>query len=117
MIIETLLWSLAGLLALFYFIYYSLMINEAKKPNNIRKQRIFPKVSLVIPAHNEEKMILRRLINIQNLKYPKDKLDVLIVDDGSTDKTYQTAQDFINRTKTNPDQNTGKLKFRLISLI
>lgn len=116
MIIEILLWSLAGLLALFYFGYYGLMIYEAKKPSNIRRQRIFPKVSLVIPAYNEEKMILRKLINIQNLNYPKDKLEVLIVDDGSTDNTCQTAQDFINRTETDPDRNTGELKFRLISL-
>ena len=46
-----------------------------------------PKVSFIIPAHNEEKTIERKLKNTYSLNYPKDRLEVIVVDDGSTDKT------------------------------
>jgi len=46
-----------------------------------------PTVSFIIPAHNEEKTIERKLKNTLTLNYPKDRLEVIVIDDGSTDKT------------------------------
>ena len=48
------------------------MIYEAKKPNNKRKQKIFPEVSLVIPTYDEETTILHKLENIIDLDYHKE---------------------------------------------
>jgi len=108
-LLKTILWSSLGLFAFFYLSYYSLMVYEAKKPNNVQKQRIFPKVSLVIPAHNEGKVILRKLENVKNLDYPKEKLEVFVVDDGSTDNTCQVVQNFIN-------QNAVEVQLELLVL-
>jgi biofilm PGA synthesis N-glycosyltransferase PgaC len=46
-----------------------------------------PVVSVIIPVHNEELVIERRLNNILNDGYPKNKLQIVVVDSGSTDKT------------------------------
>jgi cellulose synthase/poly-beta-1,6-N-acetylglucosamine synthase-like glycosyltransferase len=54
-----------------------------------------PLVTIVVPAHNEEKVIERCLEAILEIDYPK--LEVIVVDDGSTDKTYQLASQY--RTK------------------
>lgn len=46
-----------------------------------------PKVSLIIACHNEEQSIGAKLENIQSQDYPADKMEILIVSDGSTDAT------------------------------
>ena len=50
--------------------------------------------SLIIPAHNEEKYIVSTLEHIQNLDYPKDKLEVVVVENGSKDNTFEIAKKF-----------------------
>lgn len=49
----------------------------------------FPKVSIVITARNEEKDIQRCIDSLARLSYPKDKLQIILVDDRSTDKTAE----------------------------
>lgn len=53
-----------------------------------------PSVTIIVPAHNEEKNIGECLESLHNLDYPKDKLKILVVDDGSTDKTAEIAEKF-----------------------
>lgn len=99
-IIEVLLWSSLGLLATFYFIYYVLMLHESRKPDNILKGKRYPKLSLLIPTYNEESVICRKLSNVETLDYPKEKLEVIVVDSASTDSTQQLVQSFIGKTST-----------------
>jgi cellulose synthase/poly-beta-1,6-N-acetylglucosamine synthase-like glycosyltransferase len=53
-----------------------------------------PKVSILIPARNEERVIGRILQRMTELTYPKDKLQVIVVDDASTDKTGIIAEQY-----------------------
>lgn len=53
-----------------------------------------PVVSVIIPAYNEEAYIGRSIESVLAVDYPKDKLDVIVVDDGSTDNTYAMAKRF-----------------------
>ncbi len=52
-----------------------------------------PTVSVLIPAHNEEKVIGRILQRTTELTYPKDKLEIIVIDDGSTDRTSEIAEE------------------------
>jgi len=60
-------------------------------PNNIGKKAKphsdFPMVSILIPVYNEELVIERRINNIFESIYPKNKLEILAIDSGSNDKT------------------------------
>ena len=98
-IIEVLLWSSLGSLATFYFIYYGLMVHESRKPNNIRKEKKYPAVSLLIPTYNEETVIRRKLLNVESLDYPQEKLEVIIVDSASTDNTCRLVQSFMDKSQ------------------
>jgi cellulose synthase/poly-beta-1,6-N-acetylglucosamine synthase-like glycosyltransferase len=51
-----------------------------------------PRVSMVVPAYNEEKHLPDKLANLQQLDYPPEKLEVIFVSDGSTDGTNQILQ-------------------------
>lgn len=56
-----------------------------------------PTVSILIPAHNEEVVIAATLEAIVNLNYPKDKLEVIPIDDVSTDETGEILDDYARR--------------------
>jgi cellulose synthase/poly-beta-1,6-N-acetylglucosamine synthase-like glycosyltransferase len=51
-----------------------------------------PRVSLIIPAHDEELVIERKLGNARALDYPADRLEVIVASDGSADRTTELAR-------------------------
>ncbi len=53
-----------------------------------------PFVSVVVPLYNDEKNIAFTLSSILDSNYPKDKLEVIVVDDASTDNSYEVAKKF-----------------------
>jgi cellulose synthase/poly-beta-1,6-N-acetylglucosamine synthase-like glycosyltransferase len=50
---------------------------------------LMPKVSIIIPAHNEEEIIVKSIESALEADYPNK--EIIVVDDGSTDRTYQLA--------------------------
>lgn len=53
-----------------------------------------PTVSILVPARNEERVIGRLLQRLVALSYPKNKMQVIVVDDASSDETGQIVDDF-----------------------
>ena len=90
---KTLFWIL--LLLIFYcYIGYPALICLLSKffPKPVRKSVIFPSVSIIIAAHNEEDVIEAKLANLLTLDYPPDQIEILIGSDYSTDRTNQIVQ-------------------------
>lgn len=54
-----------------------------------------PTATVIVAARNEEDNILRTLLSLDKLDYPEGKLEILIVDDNSTDSTSQIIDEFI----------------------
>jgi cellulose synthase/poly-beta-1,6-N-acetylglucosamine synthase-like glycosyltransferase len=54
-------------------------------------------VSIVIPAHNEEKNILNLLKKLTLQNYPTNLTEIILVDDRSTDQTPKIIKDFVNQ--------------------
>ncbi|MGE8037411.1 glycosyltransferase family 2 protein [Lysinibacillus sp. NPDC093692] len=54
-----------------------------------------PGVSIIIPVFNEEEWIHRTILSCINQYYPVDKLEVIVVDDYSTDRTEEKAKEMI----------------------
>lgn len=67
-----------------------------------------PKISVIIPVLNAEKVIGPTLKSIFSNNYPKNKIDVIIVDDGSTDNTSGAASKFPVRIMKHK-KNMGKV--------
>ncbi|MDI6806509.1 MAG: glycosyltransferase [Candidatus Aenigmarchaeota archaeon] len=51
-------------------------------------------ITFLLPAYNEEKKISECLEKILSLNYPKEKLKVIVIDDGSTDNTVKMARKY-----------------------
>ena len=60
----------------------------------------FPFISVIIPAFNEESTIGATLKSVLNLDYPKNKFEVIVINDGSTDQTEENIKKFIEKNKT-----------------
>jgi len=58
-----------------------------------------PEVTFVIPCKNEEKDIAHTVKRCFEADYPKDKLQVIVINDGSTDNTYAVLKDLQNELK------------------
>jgi cellulose synthase/poly-beta-1,6-N-acetylglucosamine synthase-like glycosyltransferase len=58
----------------------------------VRKREIEPTVTLIVAAHDEEIVIERRLANLLALDYPRDKLEIVVASDASTDRTDELVE-------------------------
>ncbi len=62
--------------------------SPATNPKNL------PAVTVIVPCWNEERTLDRTMRSLLGLSYPKDKLNIIVVDDGSTDGTSAVAHRF-----------------------
>lgn len=53
-----------------------------------------PKISIILAAYNEEKLLPRALKALQKQTVSKDDYEIIVIDNGSTDKTVQVAKSF-----------------------
>jgi biofilm PGA synthesis N-glycosyltransferase PgaC len=61
---------------------------------NHQTKEITPSVSFIIAAFNEEKIIRQKILNDLALQYPKDKIEIIIVSDGSSDNTPNIVSEY-----------------------
>ncbi|WP_404661460.1 glycosyltransferase family 2 protein [Haloimpatiens myeolchijeotgali] len=90
--------------------YYIKCLNL--KPKELKEEE-YPKVSILVPAHNEEKVIGRTVKSLLLLNYPKDKMELIVVNDNSSDGTYEVLNKIRKEYKgynfkiINTDKKTG----------
>jgi cellulose synthase/poly-beta-1,6-N-acetylglucosamine synthase-like glycosyltransferase len=58
----------------------------------IGSDELLPSVSLIVAAHDEAAVIAAKVANALALEYPRDRLEVIVTDDGSSDETAALAQ-------------------------
>jgi len=90
------LWLALGFLCFgIPLIIYILMIRASSRPWPTRIDEDYqPKVSILIPAYNESGTISFKLQNLLRVRYPRDKMEIVVVDNGSTDDTVRQAEEF-----------------------
>ncbi len=91
--IEYVLW-LTSFVGLYMAIFWIQIIYFAKDEDDAIYDA--KQVTIIIPAFNEESSITRALKSLADLDYPKDKLHIIVVDDGSTDDTAGKASKFMS---------------------
>jgi cellulose synthase/poly-beta-1,6-N-acetylglucosamine synthase-like glycosyltransferase len=90
-------WFFLGLIWYIYIGYPLLMGIIAKIWSHpVRFANITPRVSLIICAYNEENVIHKKIENSLALNYPKELLEIIVITDGSTDKTPDIVRNYAN---------------------
>ncbi len=93
-----LIWFMIGwqlLLTIAGYFHESASIRERRQVDAMDID--LPPVSILIPAHNEEVVIEATLEAMCALTYPKDRLEIIVVNDGSSDRTGEIARAFAAR--------------------
>ncbi|SFC19783.1 glycosyltransferase [Clostridium uliginosum] len=86
------------ILVIFGYIYYSKVHN--KKMNE--ELQHYPFVSVMVPAHNEAVVITKTVKSLLELDYPKDKYEIIIINDNSSDNSCKILQEIKDGV---PDRN------------
>jgi biofilm PGA synthesis N-glycosyltransferase PgaC len=88
-------WLSASVIGYSYLGYAAwLWLRSRWSPRPVRRSSDEPSVSAVMVVRNEEAVIARKLENLLTLDYPKEKLEVVIVSDGSSDRTVEVLAEF-----------------------
>jgi len=86
---------IAGLLLLFKvaFFIYNLFLYFKYKPVESVSDELLPTCTIIVPAYNEGNLVYETLLSIANSDYPKEKIQLLAIDDGSKDDTWYWMQE------------------------
>ncbi|MHA1834570.1 MAG: glycosyltransferase [Candidatus Baldrarchaeia archaeon] len=101
--LELIALGLAGIHFGFPLLYYWYVKNKwLHRPWNIKKDKNHkPKITVIVPTYNEAELIEMRLDNIVMQDYPKNKLEVIVVDSASIDETAEIVERWISRNSIN----------------
>ena len=91
--IQYILWGIS-FFTLWVTIVWIAHIYSDEKAKKITR---FPSITLAIPAFNESKTIEKTVSSIIKSNYPKEKINIIIVNDGSTDNTSEVAKTLIKK--------------------
>ena len=99
----SILFYISGFIIVWAMVGYPLslkLIGKLYKNRKLKKDYSHqPSVTVMVVAHNEEKVILDKMNNLLKLDYPEDKIEILVTSDNSTDRTNEIVRQFIEENK------------------
>jgi GT2 family glycosyltransferase len=97
-VVEILTWAAVAVIA-YVFVGYPLALwaLAAVRPRPVAQADITPGVTLIISAFNEEKVIARKLDNALALDYPRERLEIMVISDASSDATDEIVASYGDR--------------------
>src|SRR3989338_8728374 len=92
-------------LSVYVQVFFLITFLENRKKIIIRNEPVklakYPKVTIIVPCWDEEKTIYKTVRSLLNLNYPKDKIEIFLIDDGSTDGTWNIIRKFAKPARPN----------------
>lgn len=98
LIAQIIFWTSVAAL-IYVYVGYPLFVYLVSlvKPRAVRKSFIEPTVTVLITAYNEERDIRAKLENTLLIDYPKEKLEILVASDCSSDRTEEIVRQYADR--------------------
>ena len=91
----------------FSFLFIILFYRNKEDLYNFKISQNLPTLTVLIPAYNEEESIAATIEAVKNTNYPKELIEIIVINDGSKDKTHEIIKD-IKDIKVLNKENTGK---------
>ncbi len=100
-------------LSFFFVVFWLITLLTEPESKKAKKLKKFDLVSVVVPAYNEEEHIQKTIKSLINLDYPKEKIEIIVINDGSVDSTKQKTEEIIkqyphNNIRLINQENKGK---------
>lgn len=121
---QTIILYISLFISLFFEVFLLITYLEVREELKLEAENLkrglkqFPSLTVIVPCFNEEKTVAKTINSILNLDYPKDKVSIIAVDDGSTDntlnilKSYESNPQITVLSKANGGKHTA-LNFAL----
>jgi cellulose synthase/poly-beta-1,6-N-acetylglucosamine synthase-like glycosyltransferase len=102
-VVEVVFWASLGALA-WTHVLYPLAAEAAGRVAGRRpvRKELLPRVAVIVTAHDESEVIIRRIANLRALDYPDDLIEIVVTSDASTDGTDELAEAAGARVIRNP---------------
>ncbi len=108
----TLVYLLWGIVTFFFMVIFLTLFRNRRsfydEPSPLKNQ---PGVSVIVPAYNEERTIRETINSLLDVDYPRDLLEIIVVNDGSRDRTGDIVGEYVRGegiTYINNERNVGK---------
>jgi len=102
-VLAILFWVSLSLLAWTHVLYPAVAAILARiAPRPVRRADVEPTVTVIVAAYNEETVIARRVANLIELDYPRERFEVVVTSDASSDRTEEFAAAAGARVIRNP---------------
>jgi cellulose synthase/poly-beta-1,6-N-acetylglucosamine synthase-like glycosyltransferase len=85
-------------IALIPYLVYLFGISLGRKSDFVCFPQEYPKISIIMSAYNEERVIEKRIANIVQCNYPKESFEIIFIDDCSSDGTFARAKTCLEKT-------------------
>src|SRR3990167_5807342 len=99
-LLQTIILYCSLFISLFFEVFILITYLEVKEELGLEKEYLskkierFPTVTIIVPCFNEEKTVSKTIKSLLNLDYPREKLSIITVDDGSVDQTLRVLAKF-----------------------
>ncbi len=95
----------SGILTLLLYLRHRRVYEERSEP---AERSEWPTITVLIPVYNEEDVIEDTLESVFAIDYPRDRLEIIVVNDGSTDRTREILRKYEDRIRVIDKPNGGK---------
>ena len=89
-----LIWFMLGYQSLLFFLGHAYYRRTRRAEKNPVPDAELPCISILVPCHNEGRVIAHTIAALQKLEYPSEKIEFLLINDGSTDHTAAVIRSF-----------------------
>ncbi len=87
--------------AIYFAVHWLLVVLERGISDFEPKAGKWPSATIVMPMWNEERSAVETLQSLVNLDYPREKLQIILVDDGCTDNTHAIVNNYLKMNEKN----------------
>jgi len=97
------------------FLFISFLKHRPKE-KTARRPKYYPSVTIIVPCFNEETTLAGTIESLLAMEYPREKLSIMVVDDGSLDSTLAVANTFSNNPQVEVIHKKNGGKYTALNL-